>query len=217
MELETLTATKRDERGTRVSRKLRAAGRLPAVIYGHGEDPEHISLAQHDVEVSLAHGARTLDVKLGGKTTQYLIKEVQYDHLDATPIHLDLARVDLDERVKVMVSIELRGVPKGVTEGGVLDQMLQEIEVECRVTDIPDTLHPFVTELLVGDALLVKDLELPPGVTPLADGGDRVAMVKALAIAAEPEAEGEEGEETQQPEMIGRVKKDDEDDAKKSK
>lgn len=217
MELETLTATKRDERGTRVSRKLRAAGRLPAVIYGHGEDPEHISLAQHDVEVSLAHGARTLDVKLGGKTTQYLIKEVQYDHLDATPIHLDLARVDLDERVKVMVSIELRGVPKGVTEGGVLDQMLQEIEVECRVTDIPDTLHPFVTELLVGDALLVKDLELPPGVTPLADGGDRVAMVKALAIAAEPEAEGEEGEEAQQPEMIGRVKKDDEDDAKKSK
>ena len=217
MELETLTATKRDERGTRVSRKLRAAGRLPAVIYGHGEDPEHISLGQHDVEVSLAHGARTLGVKLGGKTTQYLIKEVQYDHLDATPIHLDLARVDLDERVKVMVGIELRGVPKGVTEGGVLDQMLQEIEVECRVTDIPDTLHPFVTELLVGDALLVKDLELPPGVTPLADGEDRVAMVKALAIVAEPEAEGEEAEETQQPEMIGRVKKDDEGDAKESK
>lgn len=215
MEQETLAAIRRNEHGTRVTRKLRASGRLPAVIYGHGEKPEHISLSQHDIEVALAHGARTLAVDMEGATTQYLIKVVQYDHLGAYPIHLDLTRFDLDERVKVKVGIELRGVPKGLTEGGVLDQILAEIEVECRVTDIPETLRPFVTGLDVGDSLLVKDIEWPPGVTPLADGDDRIAMVKALAIAAEEAEDGEEEEGGQQPELIGRAKKEDEEEEKK--
>lgn len=215
MEHETLTATRRIEHGTRVARKLRASGRLPAVIYGHGEKPEHISLSQHDIEVALAHGARTLEVDMEGAKTQYLIKAVQYDHLGANPIHLDLARFDAEERVKVKVGIELRGVPKGLTEGGVLDQVLAEIEVECRVTDIPGTFHPFVTHLDVGDSLLVKDIEWPPGVTPLADGDDRIATVKALAAVAEATEDGEEEEGAQQPELIGRAKKDDEEEEKK--
>jgi len=210
METLTLKAEARTALGTHAVQALRKTGQLPAIIYGHGEAPEAVSLPTHEVEVALAQGARTVQLDLGGRKSQYLIKEVQYDHLQEEPIHLDLARVDLNERVTVRVGIELRGTPKGVAEGGALDQHLGDIEVECLVTQIPETLHPFVTELGLGESLLLKDLSLPEGVVATADGEERVATVRAVAAAAEPE-EGEEGaEEEAQPEVIGRAKKEEE-------
>ncbi len=220
MEMMTLKGARRKAIGTRAARALRATGQVPAVIYGHGEPPEAVSLALHDVELALAHGARTLQVKLGRKAKQYLIKEVQYDYLDHTPIHLDLTRVDLDERVKVRVGIELRGVPRGVSDGGVLDQHMADLEIECLVSEIPETLHPLTVDLGLDDSLLVKDLELPPGVVALAGPQERVATVRALLEAAEPEAVEEAEEtpaETAQPELIGRVRKEDEKDKGKEK
>lgn len=185
---------------------------MPAIIYGHGEAPESASFSTHDVQVALAHGARTLRVELGGATTQYLIKEVQYDYLGDVPIHMDLARVSLDERVKVRVGIELRGVAKGVSDGGMLDQHMVELEVECLVAEIPDTLRPVVADLELGASLLVKELELPPGVVALADPKERVATVRVLAEQPEAaEAEGEEGAGDAEPERIGRVRKDEAD------
>ncbi len=207
MEMITLKGQRRTAGGTRVARALRGAGRIPAVIYGHGEPPEAVSLALHDLEVALAHGARMLQVKLVRKTKPYLIKEVQYDYLGQTPIHLDLTRVDLNERVKVRIGIELRGVPKGVSEGGVLDQHMADLEVECLVTEIPETLHPVVVGLGLGESLLLKDVELPSGVVALADADERVATVRALAEAPEPEAPEEGKEEGAEPEMIGRARK----------
>ncbi len=188
---------------------MRAAGRLPAIIYGHGEAPESVSLAHHEVEVALAHGARTLQVDLRGAVKPYLIKQVQYDHLAANLIHLDLARVDLHERVRVHVGIELRGVPKGIHDGGVLDQQMAQIEVECVVTEIPDTLHPVVTHLALGDSLLVKDLQLPPGVVALADPNERIATVRLLAVEVVAPVVPIEGEAATpaEPERIGRIKK----------
>ncbi len=217
METMKLQAKRRLELGTRTARKLRTQGQLPAIIYGHGETPEAVSIDRHELEVTLAHGARTLELEIAGAgTTQYLIKEVQYDHLDHTPIHLDLTRVDIDERVTVRVGIELKGTPKGVSDGGIVDQHLADIEVECRVADIPETLHPIITELGLGESLLVKDLDLPADVTAIPNGDERVATVRVLATIAESEevTEGEEGEA--QPEVIGRTRKDDEDAASKS-
>ena len=217
METMTLACESRSDLGTRATRQLRKTGRLPVVAYGHGEAPETFSLVQHDVEVALAHGIRMMKLDVGGKVQLFLIKDVQYDHFDHLPIHMDLTRVDLNERVTVRVGIELKGVPKGIADGGILDQLMPDIEVECLVTDIPDTLHPVVAELGVGDFLLVKDLVLPTGVTATADGEDRVAMVKILATAAEDEETPEsEEEKSDQPEMIGRVRKDEESDGEKS-
>jgi large subunit ribosomal protein L25 len=208
MEMVTIKATPRKKRGTRDARKLRTDGLIPAVVYGHGETPEHVTLAFHEVELALAHGARTLTLDAAGKKQTCLIKEVQHDHLDIHPIHVDLARVSADERVRVKVGIELRGTPKGISEGGVIDQVMGEIEVECLVFEIPDVLHPVVTHLGLGESLRVKDLVLPPGVTPLADPEDRVASVRLLAIATEaaPAAEGEEAA-VAEPERIGRIRK----------
>ena len=211
MEIVTLKSEPREANGTRKARALRKEGKLPVVIYGHGEPPESIALDQHDVEVALKHGARTLQVDVRGEAKPYLIKEVQYDHFAETPIHIDLARVDLNERVKVKVGIELRGTPKGVSEGGVLDQSMGQIEIECLVTDIPDTLHPFVSQLGLGESLYVKDLKLPAGVVALADPDDRIATVRKILEAAPvaPPVEGEEGA-VAEPERIGRIKKEEE-------
>jgi len=219
MEAMTIKAEPRTTSGTRISRALRAAGRLPAVIYGHGEAPESVSLAHHEVEVALAHGARTLQVDLNGAVKPYLIKQVQYDHLATNLIHLDLSRVDLHERVKVRVGIELRGVPKGIHDGGILDQQMAQIEVECVVTEIPDTFHPVVTHLALGDSLLVKDLQLPPGVVAMADPNERIATVRLLAaevVAPVTPIEGEAAT-TAEPERIGRIRKDDEEAAAETK
>lgn len=211
METPVLKAEPRKAQGTKVARKLRDSGRLPLIIYGHGQAPECASLDQREMELALTHGARMLELELNGTKQPYLIKDVQYDHLDKKPVHMDLARVDLHERVTVTVAIELRGTPRGVNEGGVLEQMLQEIEVECLVTEIPQTLHPLVADLGVGDALLVRDLVLPSGVTTSQKDDEVVAMVRALVAAEEPEAPSETGEETAMPERIGRVRKEDED------
>ena len=209
METTTLTCEPRPKTGTKAANQLRAGGKLPVIVYGHGEKPENFALDHHDVVVALARGVRMVKMEVGGKLQAFLIKEVQYDHLDHQPIHLDLTRVNLDERVTVRVGIELRGTPKGAHEGGILDQLMPDIEVECLVTAIPDVLRPVVTELDVGDALCVKDLTLPDGVRPLADGEERIAIVKQLATAAheDEDEEGEGGEEVQ-PEVIGRAKKD---------
>ncbi len=212
METVTLTATAREKIGTRYARRLREKGQIPAIVYGHGEDPEPIALSTHDLGVELQHGARVLELALGGKKSPFLIKDIQYDYLGTTPIHLDLMRVDLDETVTVRVGIELRGTPKGVADGGVLDQHMADIEVECMVTNIPDTLTPLVTHLGVGDSLLVKDLQCGFGVTPLADPDDRVATVTMLAAEPEEEEKAPEGEATQ-PEVIGKGKKEEEESA----
>ncbi len=210
METTTLKAEPRTVLGTLASRRMRAKGLLPAIIYGHGEPPESVSLAGHEVEVALNHGARTLHVELNGTTQQFLIKEVQYDHMGQTPLHLDLTRVDMDERVRVKIGIQLRGVPKGVSEGGLLDQYMADLEVECLVTAIPETLHPLVTHLGLNESLLVKDLELPTGVVTLAGADDSVAVVRPNA-AAEAEETTEEAEETTaEPERITRERKEQE-------
>ena len=220
METNQLKGERRTSVGTRDSRATRAAGRLPAIIYGHGAEPEAITLGAHDIEVALRHGARTLEVEIAGKNEPYLIKAVQYDHLATTPIHLDLVRVDLDEKVQVQVGIELKGTPVGAQDGGIVDQMMADLAVECIISAIPDTLHPNISHLKVGDSLLVKDIELPPGVVSMSDPEDRVATVRLSAAAieddeAEATVEDEAEEKTDEPERIGRVRKEEEGGASK--
>ena len=222
METNQLKAERRTSVGSRVSRAARAAGRIPAIIYGHGAEPEAITLGAHDFEVAMRHGARTLEVDIAGKKESYLIKVIQYDHLASTPIHLDLVRVNLDEKVQVQVGIELKGTPVGAQDGGIVDQMMADLAVECLISAIPDTLHPSISHLKVGDSLLVKDIELPSDVVATSDPDDRVATVRLSAAAIEDEAPEEavadEGEEkTDEPERIGRVRKEEEGGASKSK
>jgi len=198
----TLKAASRSETGTHKVRRLRKSGRVPAIIYGHGEQPVAISLDCHDVAEVVHHGARLLELDLDGKTENVLIKDLQYDHLGQDIIHADLTRVRLDERVEVTVPITLRGTPAG--EGGVLNQLATAVQVECLVTSIPDEIRVSVAALNVGEGIKAGELLLPAGARLLDDPETVICTVRVVAeeeVAAEAPAEA-----VAQPEVIGAKK-----------
>ena len=166
-----LKAETRKELGSKHAAKLRLAGRIPAIIYGHKQKPEAIVFDEHDFTEGLHHGHRLFDVEFGGKTEKLLVKDVQYDYLGKKIIHADLIRVDLSEKVKVEVPLVFKGTAAGVSEGGVLEEHLDHIEVECAVTDIPESIDVSVKNLKIGDSLHVRDIVLPAGVKLVTDIG----------------------------------------------
>lgn len=196
-----LKAAKRDDLGTRRVRRLRKVGKIPAIIYGHKKDPLAVTLEEHDVELAIQHGQRVLEIDLDGRKENVLLKDVQYDTFGQHVLHVDLARVNLDERVQVTVPIVLRGTPAGAKEDGVLRQIASELNIECLVTSIPDDIRVSVTELNVGDSLLVKDLPLQEGATALDDPESMVCTVTVIAEEVEEAAEEVEG--AAEPEVIG--------------
>jgi large subunit ribosomal protein L25 len=196
-----ISAKPRPELGSRANKRLRDSGMLPAVIYGHKEAVVPVTLPRKELVGHLRHGAQLFDLTVDGKAEKVLVQDVQYDHLGVDVLHVDFARVSLDEKVERRVPLELKGEPKGEAEGGVLQQIVAELEVECLVTDIPDVILYNVSEMKVDDVLHVKDVKLPPGVTALQDPDLIVAMVKVIEEEeVEPAAEAE----TAEPEVIGR-------------
>jgi large subunit ribosomal protein L25 len=195
-----VSAKQRSELGSRANKRLRSAGFLPGVIYGHKEAVIPVTLPKKEVVGHLNHGAHLFDLSLDGQSEKVLVKEVQYDHLGIDVLHVDFARVNLDEKVEVIIPIELRGTPKGEADGGVLQQILSEIEVECLVTDIPESVRHNVSELALNAVLHVKDIHWPQGVRPLQDEDAIVATVKEIVETEA--AEAPEG--AAEPEVIGR-------------
>jgi large subunit ribosomal protein L25 len=196
-----ITAKSRSELGSRANKRLRDAGFVPGVIYGHKEAVVPVTLPRKELANHLSHGAHLFDLALDGKSEKVLVKEVQFDHLGQDVIHVDFARVSLDEKVEVTVPLELRGTPKGEADGGVLQQIISELEIECLVTDIPESIRHSVADMEKDAVLHIKDLKLPAGVRALQDGDQIVATVREIAEAAATEAvEGE----TAEPELIGR-------------
>jgi len=208
MELAHLKGEARTAAGSKAAARLRKTGKVPGIVYGHGETPVPVALSQHDLELLLQHGTMLLELDLDGGRQRVLVKDVQYDHLGTTPIHVDLARVSLDERVRVSVAVELRGTPKGVKEGGVLDQVISDLEVECLVTEIPERLRVDVSEVGLGGMLKVGDIPLPAGVRAV--GSPELVVCTVRQPVAEEEgaapAAATEGAAAE-PEVIGRKEK----------
>lgn len=206
MEIPTIKAETRKAAGSRAAARLRRAGKLPAVIYGHQEAPLAVALDNHEMAKHLSHGAHVLQLDLGGKNQPVLIKDAQYDHLGMALLHVDLTRVDLNEKVKVRVPLELRGTPKGVAEGGVLRQDLGDLEVECLATNIPEKVRIDVSDMALDAVLYVKDLKLDAG---LAAAGDPDAVVATCRVPAvkteEPTTAPAEGASAE-PEVIAKGK-----------
>jgi large subunit ribosomal protein L25 len=191
----------RDQLGTRANKRLRDTGFIPGVIYGHKEAVVPVTLPKKEVENHLNHGAHVFDLALDGKSEKVLVKEVQYDHLGIGVIHVDFARVSLDERVEVTVAIELKGEPKQEGDvAGVVTQVLNELELECLVTEIPDVIRVNISEMKLDDVIHIKDLKLPTGVKCKQDEDLIVVTFKEIK---EEEAAPTEGE-TAEPEVIGR-------------
>jgi large subunit ribosomal protein L25 len=199
-----LKAQPRDLFGTANARRLRKKGLLPAVVYGHKEAHLDVVLTRDDVEKVVKKGAHIVDLEAGGKTEKARFRELQWDSLGMELVHVDFMRVSKDERIVVPVRVEVRGLAPGIGEGGVLDQPIHVLQVECPALEIPEHIRVNVDKLKLGEAIHVKDLTLPAGVVAEADPDAVVVQVKAhkeevaAPAATLPAAEGAAAE----PEVI---------------
>ena len=199
-----LKAEIREQTGSKTVRKVREQGRIPAIVYGHNQEPVAISLDAHNFVEGLHHGHRLMDVQIGKKKEKTIVKELQYDHLGKNIIHADFVRVNVTEAVKVTVPIELKGTAAGTHEGGIIEEQTDRLEVECKVSDIPEMIVVSVKDVHVGDALHARDIKLPD-VIKLVSSPDTLLVTCHLVAAAKTTEEVEE-EIPAAPEVIGESK-----------
>ena len=214
-----LSANARDGKGKGAARSLRSQGQVPAVIYGHGRQPQPLALNARDLDKLLSHiqaESTVIEVTVDGHTAKTLIREIQRHPIKRQILHVDFQALVAGEKVTVSIPIVLLGIPEGVRlEGGVLDQTLREIEIEVDPSNIPDHVEYDITNMVIGDSVHISDLKVPEGVEVIDDPETSVAVLAApravieeVAAVAEP-VEGEAGA-VAEPEVIGRGKEEEE-------
>ena len=204
-----LKAQKRTLAGRNAIKKIRAAGLVPAVVYGAKEEPTNLELSARDLENVLSHAASEhvlveLEIAEGSQSTNKLalIQEVQHNALDRQIVHVDFHAVSTTEKITSEVPIETQGTAIGVkTFGGLLEHSLRTLEVECFPQDLPGIIHVDVSNLNIGDSLHVRDLQLPSGVEAVTDGELTVVSVVESRVEEEEVEEAPEAAVTA-PEVI---------------
>ena len=198
-----LEVKEREQRGTRVSRRLRKDGIIPGVLYGRGNKPHPICVPERELRRVLTgdHGLHAiLDVVLEGQKSTHasILKDYQVDPIRGKIEHFDLQEVRLDQPIQSAVVIELIGESVGAKAGGVLSQVNREVRVEALPMEMPDRLELDISAMEIGDTLRLSDLPAREGVTFLDDPETVLANVTVPTRVEEPEpeeVEGEEGEE----------------------
>jgi large subunit ribosomal protein L25 len=199
---EVLNVQLRETRGKRNARRDRRSGHLPAVLYGHGKETLSLLLSVEEFRAALRHGARL--VKLAGAVDeQAFVRQLQWDTWGSNVLHVDFTRVSEHERVRVRVTLELRGEAPGLKAGGVVKQQFHDVEIECEATALPDRLYVNVNQLEMGSSIAVGQLELPPGVVVFAEP-ETVVVECVEPVEEVEEAAAAPGEV--EPEVIGRKK-----------
>ena len=210
----TLSASVRDSSGKGTARKLRQSGRVPAVIYGHGRDPQTLSIDTRELEKLLSHISAentVIDLAVGSASSRTIIREIQRHPFKRQILHVDFQELVAGEKIVVRIPIILVGVPDGVRmDGGILDQTMRELEVEVDPANIPNHIDVDVTKMTIGSSLHVSDLTLPAGLEIVGEDDASVAVVSAPRAAIEEVAATDEAATTAEPEVI-RAKKPDED------
>lgn len=199
-----LEAQIRERIGSRGAAQVRKQGRIPAIVYGHKQEPVAVSLDAHDFVEGLHHGHRLMDVKVEGETQKMILKDLQYDYLGREIIHIDLMRVDVTKAVRVTVRIELKGMALGTHEGGIVEEHTDHVEVTCLVADMPEAIVVPVKDLAVGGVIHAGDIALPDGVTLVSSKEAIVATCHVVAAAKTTEELEEEAPTA--PEVIGEKK-----------
>ncbi len=201
---ELLHVEQRKSKGKRNNVRLRRSGKLPAVLYGHGEDPVSLTLAADKFEASLRHGAKVVDLD-GAASGKALLQDVQWDTFFQHVLHVDLLRVRAGEKVTVEVPIELKGEAPGVNEGGVIEQVVHSIEIEVALDLIPDKLHISIKDLQIDGHLTVKNIyDLPAGAELQCD--EDLLVVHCIKPVVEEEEPAVEEAGAAEPEVIAKGK-----------
>ncbi|HZV81564.1 MAG TPA: 50S ribosomal protein L25 [Geobacteraceae bacterium] len=188
METKSLNVELRTKTGKGISRQLRSAGRLPGVVYGKGMEPTAISLDQRELVKTISgdgamNSLLTLNGGEGLNGSVVIIADLTVEPLKGTPKHVDLHKVNMDEKVRVEVSIKLKGTAKGVKDGGLLDFVKHSVEIECLPALIPAHLDLDITGLTIGHSIHVSELPLPANVRLLDD--PKASIVSVLGKAKE--------------------------------
>jgi len=199
-----LKAQIRRQTGSKDAARIRKQGRIPAIVYGHKQEPVAISLDAHSFVEGLQHGHRLVDVQIGRKKQKMVVKDLQYDYLGKDIIHADLMRVDVTETLRLTVPVELKGTARGAHEGAIITEHVDHLEIECKPTDIPESIIVSIKNMDVGDVLHAGDIELPEQVK-LVSPPETLVVTCSLVTAAKTTEELEE-EVPVAPEVITKAK-----------
>jgi large subunit ribosomal protein L25 len=176
----TLSLTARDPEGSRSARRLRRDGLVPGVMYGGGDAPQHFAVDARTLRNTLAHAGQVIEVVVdGGSTTNVLIKDVQRHPVRGEAVHVDLLRVRMDVAIHATVPIDFVGADSapGVTEGGIFNQELREVNIEALPGDIPDSIQHDVSGLQINETITLEVLTAPAGVKLLDDTETVIATI----------------------------------------
>jgi large subunit ribosomal protein L25 len=206
---ESLAVTRRETTGKRRNRRLRQSGKIPAVLYGHGQASVSLAVSADALEAAMRHGAKLVDLT-GAVSESALLKELQWDTFGTHLLHVDFARTAADERIEVQIAVVLRGEAPGTKEGGVVEHLVHEVEIECPAAAIPDRLEVNINSLALGQLVTAGQLKLPAGAKLVGD--PEKTVVQCVEPAEEEEAEPGIGESVE-PEVIGRKAEEEEESA----
>jgi large subunit ribosomal protein L25 len=202
-----LAVSSREAAGSRAARRLRRSGRVPGVLYGGDGEPVAFDVDARELRIALASVGAVLDLSVDGqKATPVVLKEAQRDPVRGQTTHVDMLRVRLDEAIHAVVPLELTGTEDapGVKEGGVLEQITRELNVEALPTAIPESVVHHIGEMQIGETIALSAVVMPQGVTLLDDAEETIVATLSpprlqVEEEAEPETEtelvGEEGAE----------------------
>jgi large subunit ribosomal protein L25 len=187
-----LTAERRTATGRSAVRKLKASGSVPAVIYGAKDKAEPLQVSRRDISAMLSHAAGEnilVELEIDGKNRLALVQEVQHAPLGGAVLHIDFHAVSMDEMIEADVPLEPIGTANGVKNmGGLLEQSLRSLAIECLPRDLPDMITVDVSALNIGDGIHVREIQLPPGVTTRVQPDLTAFSVLAPTVEEEPVA-----------------------------
>jgi large subunit ribosomal protein L25 len=202
-----LAVQSRTSQGKHGNRRLRYAGQIPAVLYGHGLENVSLSVGAEELTAAIRHGSRLVSLT-GAVSESAFIRELQWDTWGTHIIHVDFTRISEHEIVEVRVPVELRGEAPGVREGGVVVQHIHEVEIAVPASAIPEKLAVNVNHLMLDQSILLNSLELPQGASILA--ADLEAIVVECVVPKEMPEEGAAEAVPGEPEVIGAKEKEEE-------
>ncbi len=191
-----LTATRRTGIGRSAVRKIKAQGAVPAVIYGGKSQPESLQVSKRDISNILSHASGEnvlVEIEIEGEAGRVaLMQEVQHSPLGGDILHVDFHAISMDEMIEADVPLEPTGIAEGVkTFGGLLEQNIRSLEIECLPKDLPDFISVDVSKLNIGDSIHVRDLPLPEGVTTRVQPDLTAFSCVAPTVEVEPAAGAE--------------------------
>jgi large subunit ribosomal protein L25 len=215
-----LSGSRREKLGKGGARKARAAGEIPAVLYGHGEEPLAVAVKARDFDLMLrAHkgGNPIVNLSMNGGEYTALVRAVQYDPVTHLIIHIDFQHISLTEMVEVEVPVHVEGLAVGVKDGGgILEQITRHNAVRCLPTDIPTSINVDVSALGIGDSIHVSDLQVA-NIAILSDPATTVATIVPPTVVEEPVAAEAAPVGEAEPEVIAKGKKEEEEGVEKEK